>query len=49
MNFKSKIVTIWGKFDILSKDFCTITSNFVVTDVYALFNIYVEKSTTKNV
>ena len=43
---KGKIVRILGKFDILSTDFCTIMSNFVATDVYALFNIYVEKSTT---
>ena len=30
----------------MSRDFCTIMSNFVATDVCALFNIYVEKSAT---
>ena len=28
------------------KDLCTILTNFVATDVYALFNIYVEKFAT---
>ena len=31
---------------MLSTDFRAIMSNFVATDVYALFNIHVEKSTT---
>ena len=30
----------------MSTDFCTIMSNFVATDVYALFNIYVKKFAT---
>ena len=30
----------------MSTDFRTIMSNFVATDIYTLFNIHVEKSTT---
>ena len=43
--FEGKIVQILGKFDI-STDLRMILSNFVATDVNALFNIYVEKSAT---
>ena len=41
-----KLSQFLGKFDILPTDFCTIMSNFVATDVYALFNIHVEKFAT---
>ena len=42
-----KLSQCLGKFDNFSTDLRTILSNFVATDVYALFNSPLEKSATR--
>ena len=39
-----KMSKFWGKFDIVSKDLRIILSNFVATDVYALFKKSIKKN-----
>ena len=41
--FGGKMSKFWGKFDIVSTDLRIILSNFVATDVYALFKKSIKK------
>ena len=42
--FGGKMSKFWGKFDIVSTDLRIILSNFVATDIYALFKKSIKKN-----